>query len=103
MSTKNGTMIELPPPSIRVTHETDTVYCSDVPKDQVPAHDDYWSEASVIEHGRARARAAMERAAQIAENAHPDDWPFIASVIRAEIERDKRIFGRNRNEPSLIP
>jgi hypothetical protein len=29
----------------------------------------------------------LERAAQISENAHPDDWPFIAAAIRAEIER----------------
>jgi hypothetical protein len=91
----------LPPPSIRVTHETDTVYCADVPKDQVPPHDDYWSLARVIAHGEAFARAAMERAAQIAESAGQelslryadpsiDDYASrIAAAIRAEIEKEE--------------
>jgi hypothetical protein len=77
----------LPAPSIRVTHETDTVYCADVPKDKVPPHDDYWSLARVIAHGEACASAATERAARIAES---DEFygtavpVAIADAIRSE-------------------
>lgn len=94
-----------PSPSIRVTHETDAVYCSDVPKDQVPPHDDYWSLARVNAHGKACARAALERAAQIAGKFAKRDFPWgsetsdryhaqadwaelVEAAIRAEIERD---------------
>jgi hypothetical protein len=89
-----------PSPSIRVTHETDTVYCSDVPKDQVPPHDDYWSLAMVNAHGKACARAALERAAKICdgltvaldhggnEYRREVNASRCAAAIRAEIERD---------------
>ena len=49
-----------------------------------------WTVDGIVrEYGKACARAALERAAQIAENAHPDDWPFIAAAIRAEIENEE--------------
>jgi hypothetical protein len=54
---------ELPEPSIRVTHETDTVYCADVPADQVPPHDNYWSEARVLSIRDSGIRYGMEMTA----------------------------------------
>ncbi len=55
---------ELPEPSIRVTHETDTVYCADVPADQVPPHSNYWSEARVLAIRDSGIKYGMELAAE---------------------------------------
>lgn len=80
--------IELPEPTAWIT----VVETSQGPSSQVN-----WTKMRGVKHHplytadqvRACARAALELAAQIAENAHPDDWPFIAAAIRAEIENEE--------------
>lgn len=50
----------LPHPCIYVTHDTETVYCGDVPRDSVPPHDDFYSADKVREYAAAcRAGAAV--------------------------------------------
>jgi hypothetical protein len=75
---------ELPEPSIRVTHETDTVYCADVPADQVPPHDNYWSEARVLSIRDSGIRYGMEVAAQIADDMVLYTGYDVAAAIRAK-------------------
>jgi hypothetical protein len=84
--------IDLPPlpkPDIYVTHDSEEVFCSDVPKDQVPPHDEFFSAATLQECARAAVLAERERSARICEAVSSEydnfdvrtDWPDPQFVI----------------------